>query len=207
MRLWKDILIACLVITIIVLISHCMDKRTGSKLTRNCLVIGSELTIKQLTAPVTGLYLVMTKLFPIVNCHLSGHWSIVAETPNGYFNISTARYMSIYVYRVVKNGLFYFNSSRWEDTLYILKKYPLNDNYRDKPVTVYDIAKRAMDFYNKDNSMKYSMINHNCQHVAQYIISTYGKVDEDDTLMSNFRGLELLSRSITDALRGPKIIF
>ena len=207
MRLWKDILIACLVITVIALISHYMDKRTGSKLTRNCLVICSNLTIKQLTAPVTGLYLVMTKLFPIVNSYLSGHWSVVAETTHGYFNISTARYMSIYIYRIFKNDLFYFNSSRWEDPLYILKKYQLNDNHKDKPVTVYDIAKNAMEFYNKDDSMKYSMINHNCQHVAQYIISTYGKVDKEDKLMTNFKGLELLSKSMTDALRGPKIMF
>ena len=207
MRLWKDILIACLVIIVIALISHCMDKRTGSRLTRNCLVICSDLTIEQLTAPVTGLYLVMTKLFPIVNSHLSGHWSVVAETAKGYFNISTARYMSIYVYRIFKNGVFYFNSSRWEDTLYILKKYRLNDNHIDKPVTIYDIAKRAMEFYNKDDNMKYSVINHNCQHVSQFVISTYCKVDEDDKLLNNLKGLELLSCSITDALRGPKIIF
>ena len=69
------------------------------------------------------------------------------------------------------------------------------------------LVEEAMEFYNKDDSMKYSMINHNCQHVAQYIISTYGKVDKDDKLMSNFKGLELLSQSITDALRGPKIMF
>ncbi len=207
MHLWKDILIACLVITVIALVSHCMDKRTGSRLTRNCLVISSDLTIDDLNSPVIELYLIMAKLFPVVNSQLTGHWSVVAKTPRGYFNISTARYMSIYIYRVTKESMFYFKSSRWENKLYVLKKYQLNNNHGDKPVMVYDMARHAMDFYNKDDRMKYSIIDNNCQHVAQYLISTYGKVDKSDKLINNFKGLDLLSRSITDAINGPKIMF
>ena len=207
MHLWKDILIACLVITVIALISHCMDKRTGSRLTRNCLVISSDLMIDDLNSPVIELYLIMAKLFPVVNSQLTGHWSVIAKTPKGYFNISTARYMSIYIYRVTKESMFYFKSARWEDKLYVLKKYQLNNNPRDKPVTVYGIARNAMNFYNKDDNMKYSLIDNNCQHVAQYLISTYGKVDKDDKLLNSFKGLKLLSRSITDAINGPKIMF
>jgi glycosylphosphatidylinositol transamidase (GPIT) subunit GPI8 len=184
-----------------------MDKRTGTRLTRNCIVTGSDLTIDDLTAPVIELYLIMTKLFPVVNSQLTGHWSVIAKTPKGYFNISTARYMSIYIYRVTKENMFCFKSNRWEDKLYVLKKYQLNDNYKDKPVTIYDIAKHAMDFYNKNDKMKYSLIDNNCQHVAQYIVSTYGKVDKDDKLLNNLKGLRLLYHSITDAVHGPKIMF
>ena len=115
--------------------------------------------------------------------------------------------MSIYIYRVTKENMFYFNSSRWENKLYILKKYQLNSNHADNPVTIYNIARHAMDFYNKNDKMKYSLVDNNCQHVAQYLISTYGKVDKDDKLMNTFKGLELLSRSITDAINGPKIMF
>lgn len=206
MRLWRDILIACLVITLIAIVSHYIDKRIGSKLTRNCIII-DDLTAQQLMAPVTGLYLIMAKLFPIVNSHLSGHWSVVVETPKGFFNISTARYMSVYIYRLFKDGSFYFNSCRWEDKLYILKKYSLKDEYKDRPVTVYDIAHSAMEFYNKNDMLAYSMINHNCQHVAQYIINTFGRVDKDDKLMLSFKGLQLMSRAVSDALCGPKILF
>ena len=207
MRLWKDILIACLVITVIALVSYCMDKRTGTRLTRNCIVMSSDLTIDDLAAPVIELYLIMAKLFPVVNSQLTGHWSVAVKTPKGYFNISTARYMSIYIYRVTKENMFCFNSARWEDKLYILKKYQLNDNYRDKPVMIYDIARYAMDFYNKNDKMKYSLIDNNCQHVAQYIVSTYGKVDKEDKLLNNLKGLRLLYHSITDAVHGPKIMF
>ena len=149
----------------------------------------------------------MAKLFPIVNSHLSGHWSVVVETPRGFFNVSTARYMSVYVYQVFKNGSFYFNSSRWEDKLYILKRYSLKDEYINKPITVYDIAHSALEFYNKNDSLDYSMINHNCQYVSQYIITTFGKVNDDDKLMLNFKGLPLMSKAINDVLCGPKIIF
>ena len=207
MHLCKDILIACLVITIIGLIAYYLDKRTGTRLTSNCFVIGSDLTIDDLTAPVIELYLIMAKLIPVVNSHLTGHWSVIAKTTKGYFNISTARYMSMYIYRVTKESMFHFKSSRWEDKLYILKKYQLKDNHGDKPVTIYDMTQLGIDFYNKNNNMKYSLFDNNCQHVAQYLISTYGKVDKDDKLIRNFKGLKLLSQSITDAINGPKIMF
>lgn len=206
MGLWKNIVIGFLIIIIICLIAHVVDKRIGSHLTRDCLVIGN-LTAKQLTEPVTALYLVTAKLFPVVNSSLMGHWSVIVETNRGYFNISTARYMSIYLYRVYKENAYYFSSNRWEDRLYILKKYMIKDEYTKNPISVYDIATRAMNFYNKDNKRNYNVLNHNCQHAAQFIINTFGISGTDDILMIHNKGVALLKNSLKDTLKGPKIMF
>jgi hypothetical protein len=204
MHLWKDILISCLVITVIALVSHCMDKRTGSRLTRNCLVISSDLTIDDLNSPVIELYLIMAKLFPVVNSQLTGHWSVVAKTPKGYFNISTARYMSIYIYPVDRDGAYYFIPRKWEHKLYTIGHYALKNT--DGPVNIYDIARSAMEFYNTNDRLTYNIAKHNCQHVAQYIIRTFCIIDEKDPHLIDVKGLELFKKSIMDVLRGPKVL-
>lgn len=206
MRLWRDIVIACLIVIVIAMISYSVDKRVGYKLINNTLVICG-LTAEQLSAPVTSLYLITSQIFPIVNARLTGHWSVIAETPKGYFNISTSRYMSVYIYPAFKSNAFGFSTSKWESNLPILKKYKIKDIYSEKPVTVYDIASKALDFYSKGGTVTYSLTNNNCQQVAQFIITTFGSVDKDDPLMAYSKGLSLFGHAVNDALRGPKIMF
>ena len=182
-----------------------MDMHTGSSLTRNCFVI-NDLTLEDLTSNVVAMYLVTAKLFPIVNTRYATHWSVVIETKRGYYNISTARYMSIYIYPIKRDGAYYFIGSKWENKLYTLKRYALNGEYRDKGLTLYDVAQAAMRYYNRDDKSKYGMMSHNCQHVAQYIISTFGDISNDDPLMRCRKGFELFKASIADAIYGPKII-
>lgn len=188
---------------IISIFVYIISWRAVSALTRNCIVI-SKVSTSQLMDPVDSLYLVTAKLFPVINTRYATHWSIIAKTANGYFNISTARYMSIYIYPVVKDDAFHFLDTLWNTKLHILKKYsPIST---EKPINVYSIALSAMNFYNTDNKLSYSMINHNCQHVAQYIIQTFGKVDKDDPFMVKLKGMALFKKSCSDALRGPKVL-
>lgn len=188
------------------MVVYSVDKRVGSRLINNTLVICG-LTAEQLSAPVTNLYLITSQIFPIVNARLTGHWSVIAETSNGYFNISTSRYMSVYIYPAFKNNAFCFSTSRWESSLPILKKYKIKDIYSENPVTVYDIASKSLNFYSKGGTVAYSLTNNNCQQVAQFIITTFGAVDKDDPLMTYSKGLTLFGHAVNDALRGPKIMF
>lgn len=205
MHFWRYLSAGLLVVIIIGIIIHSMDMHTGSSLTRNCFVI-NDLTLEDLTSNVVAMYLVTAKLFPIVNTRYATHWSVVIETKRGYYNISTARYMSIYIYPIKRDGAYYFIGSKWENKLYTLKRYALNGEYRDKGLTLYDVAQAAMRYYNRDDKSKYGMMSHNCQHVAQYIISTFGDISNDDPLMRCRKGFELFKASIADAIYGPKII-
>lgn len=205
-KLWKnifiDVVILILVITIIV-VSTC--NATAMKHTRNCIVIG-RLTAEQLMLPVTGLYLVSVKLFPIINSCYSMHWSVVVSTPKGYFNISTSKYMAIYIHQVTTYDKFKFVSDRWENDLYVLKQYQLREEFKEKPPTVYGVACAAMDYYNKDNRMKYNPFNHNCQHTAQFIIESFGEYSADDPMLCTVRGSSMIKKLINDTFTGPKIM-
>ena len=203
MGFWKYLSITMLVLLVVGIIACRASWNTGVELTRNCIVIMS-VDKEELNAPVIGLYLVSSKLFPLVNTRYATHWSVVAETNKGYYNISTARYMSIYIYPAIREDSYHFISSRWDGSLYTLNQYavkPTNEKF-----SVYDIARSAMNYYNHDDKSSYSMINHNCQHVAQYIISTFGVVDDDDRYMVNMKGMELFWKSIKDAIYGPKVL-
>lgn len=203
MNFWKYVSIGLMIVLIVSILVYIVSWKAGSSLTRNCIVLHA-ISGSQIVEPVESLYLVTAKLFPVVNTRYATHWSIVAKTTTGYYNISTARYMSIYIYSIAKKDAFHFIDTKWEDLLYILKQYPLNEQQRG--VTVYDIALSAMSFYNTDDKLSYSMINHNCQHVAQYILQTFANISKDDPFMVNLKGFALFRKSLGDALIGPKVI-
>ena len=131
------------------------------------------------------------------------HWSVVVETDIGFVNISTSRFMTIHLYQAMRDGPYYFIPFKWESRLYMLKSYPLKNSI-DGPITPYTIARTALDFYNKNDKLSYSLINHNCQHVSQFIIREFGDYEEDDVFLAKCSGYELIKRSIKDVLNGPK---
>ena len=110
MKLWKALTAGLITVIIISVIVFNLDWKIGSNLTGGCLVLDS-MSMRQLNAKVKSLYLVSAKLFPIVNSCYTGHWSVIVKTDIGSFNISTARYMSIYVYPVYKHDIFSFDGN------------------------------------------------------------------------------------------------
>lgn len=202
MGFWKNLSICLLVLMIVSIIAHEVSYRVCSAYMHDCIVINGVSNIA-LNAPVKRLYLATAKLFPILNSISTMHWSVIAETDIGFVNISTSRFMTVHLYPVVRDGPYYFIPFKWEPRLYMLKRYELN-NAIDGPVTPYTIARTALNFYNANDKLSYSIVNHNCQHVSQFIIKTFGKVDEDDTYLTKHCGYELFKRSLKDALNGPK---
>jgi hypothetical protein len=169
---------------------------------RDCIVING-ISNALLNAPVKRLYLATAKLFPVINSISTMHWSVVVETDLGYVNISTSRFMTIHLYQAMRDGPYYFIPFKWERKLFTLKSYPLK-NTVDDSITPYTIARSALDFYNKNDKLSYSIINHNCQHVSQFIIKFFGDFKEDDVFLTKCSGYELIKRSIKDAINGPK---
>lgn len=202
MGFWKDLSICLLIVIIIGIISHEVSRRTCSHYMRDCISING-LSNAILNAPVKRLYLAAAKLFPIINSISTTHWSVVVETDLGYVNISTSRFMTIHLYQVMHNGPYYFIPLKWERRLFTLKSYSLKNSI-DGPVTPYTIALSALDFYNKNDKLSYSLINHNCQHVSQFIIKEFGDFEEDDAFLTKCSGYALIKRSIKDAFNGPK---
>lgn len=204
---WKKIVFGVvLLLFVISMVVVLTNNHMALDLIKDCIVIG-RLTPEQLSLPVTSMYLVSAKLFPIINSCYSMHWSVIVETPNGFFNITTSRYLAIYIYQVgTPHDKFTFKSGRWEDTLYILKHYQLRDEFKQKPPTVYETALVAMEYYNKNDRMKYSPVNHNCQHVAQYIINSFCMFDENDPFLRTVKGNAMIKKLINDTFTGPKIM-
>jgi hypothetical protein len=185
-----------------------MNWRIGSNLTKGCIVIDDSISTRRLNAKIESLYLVTSKLFPIVNSRYTSHWSVIVKTDMGLFNITTARYTSIYIYPVYKGDIYHFDGGgKWESRFYILKQYPVKDKYVESPVTLYDVALTAMKFYTNGGNASYSVINHNCHHVSQYIIRKFGKADPMDELLVKYEGKPLILKSISDAVSGSKIMF
>lgn len=202
MGFWKYLSICLLVVIIVSIISNGFAGHMCSRHIRNCIVTNG-ISNAALNAPVKRLYLATAKLFPILNSVSTMHWSVIAETDIGFINISTSRFMTMYLYPVTRDGTYYFIPFRWEPRLYMLKRYDINDKL-DGPITAYTIARTALSFYNMDNKLSYSIINNNCQHVSQFIIKTFGKTEEDDEFVMKHSGYELFKRSLKDALNGPK---
>lgn len=202
MGFWKALSICLLVIIIVGIITHAVSEHTCTQYMRDCIVING-LSNAILNAPVKRLYLATAKLFPIINSISTTHWSVVIETDLGYVNISTSRFMTIHIYPVSRDGPYYFIPFKWEPKLFTLKSYPLK-NTVDSSITPYTIARTALDFYNKNDKLSYSLINHNCQHVSQFIIKAFGDYEEDDVFLTRCSGYELIKRSIKDTLNGPK---
>ncbi len=202
MGFWKVLSICLLVIMIVSIIANEVSYRVCSAYMRDCIIINGVSNVA-LNAPIKRLYLATAKLFPILNSISTMHWSVIAETDIGFINISTSRFMTVHLYPVVRDGSYYFIPFKWEPRLYMLKRYELNSEF-DRPLTPYTIARSALNFYNANDKLSYSIVNHNCQHVSQFIIKTFGKVDEDDEYLMKHRGYELFKRSLKDALNGPK---
>ena len=202
MGFWKYLSISLLVLMVVSIIANRVSYRACSAHMRDCIIVNGVSNVA-LNAPVKRLYLATAKLFPIVNSITTMHWSVIAETDIGFINISTSRFMTIYLYPVTRDGTYYFNTFKWEPILYMLKRYEMNSAI-DGPVTPYMLARSALNFYNTDDKLSYSIINHNCQHVSQYIIKTFAEIDEKDEYLTNHCGYELFKRSLKDALNGPK---
>ena len=202
MGFWKILSISLLVILIVSVIANEVSFRVCSSYMRDCIIINGVSNVA-LNSPVKRLYLATAKLFPILNSISTMHWSVIVETDIGFVNISTSRFMTVHLYSVTRDGPYYFIPFKWEPRLYVLKRYELNGAI-DKTLTPYTIARSALCFYNANNKSSYSLINHNCQHVSQFIIKAFGDVDEDDEYVMNHSGYELFKRSIKDALNGPK---
>ena len=202
MGFWKHLSICLLVIAIVSIVANEVSWHACSECMRDCIVINGVSNVA-LNTPVKRLYLVTAKLFPILNSVSTMHWSVIVETDIGFINISTSRFMTIYLYPVTRDGSYYFIPFRWEPKLYMLKRYELNDKLNG-PVTPYTIARVALEFYNMDNKLSYSIIKNNCQHVSQFIVKTFGKTEGGDEYLTKHSGYELFKRSIKDALNGPK---
>ena len=204
MEYWKYIGVCLGILVIISVFVYVTSWKSGTILTKNHLVI-SQVNFSQLSERIEALYLTGSKLFPIINALYTTHWSVVVKTASGYFNITTARYMCVYLYPVTKRDAFRFEDSIWTDTLHVIKEY--KPNKACLTTNIYDIASSALTCYNTATKSSYSMLNNNCQHIARYIIETFGETtEEDDPFMIKYMGTALFKKGWFDAIKGPKVL-
>lgn len=204
MEYWKYIGVCLGILIIISVFVYVTSWKSGTVLTKNHLVI-TRITFSQLNEPIEELYLTGSKLFPVVNAIYATHWSVVVKTASGYFNITTARYMCVYLYPVTKRDAFHFIDSIWNDILHIIKEY--KPNKAALTTNIYEIASDALTYYNTDTKASYSILNNNCQHVARYIIETFGDITkESDPFMIKYMGAALFKKGWFDAIKGPKVL-
>ena len=190
---------AIIVILTVSLIVFIVSWKSGCHLTKNCLVI-NDVTPEQLNENVNAIILVTSKLFPVVCTTYTSHWSIVCETDKGYYNISTARYMSISVTKVTERNPYEFMDERWDTKLNYQKKYHVS-----MPVTIIGMMYAMLKEYcNNGMRSKYSIINHNCHHAVIDTIKKYAVIrEEDDKYLDKLKGLKLIKTSMKDAFVGP----
>lgn len=199
-RFWQYLSYCLFGLIILSIIIYAVSWKSGSILTRDCLVI-NRIPSKLLNEKCVELKLVSSKLFPFVNSLYTTHWSVVIVTDSGKnISVSTGRYLSIFVSEVCKINNYRYHDAHWNIDLIPMKVYKI-----DKDVTLYDLSLHALKFYNKNKDSSYSAINHNCHHVVQYLIKEFCKVDKDDKFIKEYRGGDMMKKCVSDVFTGSKV--